>query len=53
MDNMETIKLKNRVSELEKKIDRIESIHQIATTASNATIVDIINKITNSMKRKR
>jgi len=53
MDSIEAIRLKNRVSELEKKIERIESIQQLPTTASNASIVDIINKITNSMKRKR
>ena len=41
------------IDRLEKRMDRIEDIQQLPTDASNEDIVKVINKITNSIKRRR
>ena len=45
--------LRGRIEALEQKLDRIESIRQLPQTASTTSLVDIINKITDNMKRRR
>lgn len=40
------------VKELERVIERLEKIKQLPADASNKLIIDTINKITNSIKRK-
>lgn len=44
--------VRKAINELEKRINRIESIPQLPRTSSTGSIVDAINKITNSLKRK-
>lgn len=39
------------VASLEDKLKRIQSIPQLSRTASLASVVDAINKITDSLKR--
>lgn len=39
------------VSNLERKVDKIQSIPQLPRTASLASVIDAINKLTDSMKR--
>ena len=41
------------IDDLNKKLDRIESIQQLPRTASNSSIVDALNRITRSIKRTR
>lgn len=43
---------RNAVSDLETVIKRLENIKQLPADASNKLIIDTINKITNSIKRK-
>lgn len=43
---------RNAVSDLEKTIKRLESIKQLPADATLKQIIDTINKITNSLKRK-
>lgn len=45
MDDKDKIKL------LEEKLARIERISQLPRTASLESVIDAINKITNSLKR--
>ena len=40
------------ISRIEKILTRIESIPQLSTNASNEDIIKVINKITNSIKRR-
>ena len=42
---------RNAVRDIEKVIERIESIKQLPQDANLKDIIDIINRITNSMKR--
>ena len=50
---IEDPKVRETIDKLEKRMDRIEDIPQLPADASNADIIKVINKITNSMKRKR
>lgn len=45
--------LENRLKVLENKINKLESIPQISNNATINDIILVINKITNSLKRKR
>jgi len=40
------------VEDLEKKIARIQSVPQLPRTASLASVIDAINKLTDSIKRR-
>ena len=53
MKDIENRMLINRIEALEKKLARIESVRQIPQTASLTNVIDIINKITDNMKRNR
>lgn len=53
MKDIEIDMLKKRVRNLEQKLERIESIRQVPQTASTTSLIDIINKITDNMKRNR
>ena len=53
MKDIENRMLVNRIEALEKRLARIESVRQIPQTASLTNVIDIINKITDNMKRNR
>ena len=50
---IEDKQIRDIIDKLEKRLDRIEDIPQLPTDASNADIVKVLNKITNSIKRRR
>ena len=43
---------RNAVADLERITERLESIKQLPANATLKQVVDTINKITNSLKRK-
>ena len=53
MKDIENRMLINRIEALEKRLARIESVRQIPQAASLTNVIDIINKITDNMKRNR
>ena len=53
MKNIENEMLKKKVQDLEDKLMRIESIRMIPQTATLSQVIDIVNKITDNMKRNR
>ena len=46
-------RLLKKVEALEKKLEILESLPQLTDNATNSDIILIVNKITNSLKRKR
>ena len=45
-------KTRNAIQDVNKKLKRIEQINQLPSDASLKDVIDTINKITNSMKRR-
>lgn len=53
MKNIENEMLRKKVEELENKLMRIESVRMIPQTATLSQVIDILNKVTDNMKRNR
>ena len=50
---IEDPKAREIINQLKKSMDRIENIPQLPTDATTADIIKVINKITDSIKRRR
>ena len=46
-------KIRKAIEDINKRLDRIESIPQMSRTSSLPSVIDAINKITKSLKRSR
>lgn len=53
MEDVKDRLLKQRLDKLEERLNRIESIRLIPQTTTLKQLIDIVNKITDNMKRNR
>jgi len=53
MDIIKDVAIRDAILAINKRLDRIESVRQLPQDATIKSIVDSLNKISDSMKRKR
>ena len=53
MNLIQDTNTRDAINKVEKRLDRIESVKQLPSDTTLAQLIDIVNKITDNMKRTR